>query len=74
LVKWVYQFLGRHGFSIWHVTYVGQKLMGHLDKVWEDAAAAVRQHFEEGSTLFAVQPRHFINMDQCMVLLRVGQK
>jgi hypothetical protein len=67
LISWVYKFLARHGLSVRRVTRVGQKLSGHLKKVQDDAAAAIRKRLSVGGTLHGMELKYFINMDQTAV-------
>jgi hypothetical protein len=67
LVAWVYKFLARHGLSVRRVTCVGQKLSGHLKKVQDDCAQALRNRMAVGGSLHGMPLKYFINMDQTAV-------
>jgi hypothetical protein len=67
LGSWIYKFLSRHGLSIRKATRVGQKLSGHLKKVKEDCALAMRNRMSVGGTLHGMDLKYFINMDQTAV-------
>ncbi len=67
LNRWVYDYLGRNGLSIRHVTQVGQKLSGHLEQVRNDTAIAISSRFLPGGTLAGIERKYFINMDQTAV-------
>jgi hypothetical protein len=42
-------------------------LSGHLKKVQDDAAAAIRKRLSVGGTLHGMELKYFINMDQTAV-------
>jgi hypothetical protein len=67
MFAWVYKFLVCHGLSVRRVTRIGQKLSGHLKKVQDDCAQAMRNRMAIGGTLHGMPLKYFINMDQTAV-------
>jgi hypothetical protein len=49
------------------VTHIGQKLSGHLKKVQDGCAQAMRNRMAVGGTLHGMPLKYFINMDQTAV-------
>jgi hypothetical protein len=68
--KWVFHFLARWDLSIHHVTCVGQKFSGHLQKVKVDTTTSINKWFLQGHPMHRLDPHYFLNMDQTAVYFK----
>jgi hypothetical protein len=67
ITRSVYHFLDRWDLSIRRVTYVGQKLSDHLQKVKDDTTTSINKRFVPGHPMHGLDPHFFLIMDQTAV-------
>jgi Tc5 transposase DNA-binding domain/DDE superfamily endonuclease len=67
LQDWVYRFMKRYDLTLRRVTHRGQKLSGHLNAIRIDTATAINKRFSKSGSMYGLNPKYFLNMDQTAV-------